>query len=63
MRILRLEDVKAVTGLARSTIYALVARGTFPAPVPLGERARGWREDEVNAWIEARTAERDGAGA
>ncbi len=33
-RILRLKDVKAMTGLSRSTIYAEIAKGNFPG---LGE--------------------------
>ncbi|SVC01347.1 uncharacterized protein METZ01_LOCUS254201, partial [marine metagenome] len=31
-KILRLEDVKHTTGLARTTIYDQVARGEFPRP-------------------------------
>jgi len=40
-RILRLPAVKAATGLSRSTIYARISEGTFPAPVALGGRAVG----------------------
>ena len=49
--ILRLPTVKARTGLSRSTIYHRVSCGTFPAPVPLGGRAVGWIEAEVQAWL------------
>jgi prophage regulatory protein len=58
-RILRLPEVEAVTGLKRSQIYEDILDGRFPAPVPLGERAVGWIEDEVAAWLDARIAERD----
>jgi prophage regulatory protein len=58
-RILRLPEVEAVTGLKRSQIYEDILDGTFPTPVPLGERAVGWIEDEVAAWLDARIAERD----
>ena len=54
----RLPAVKAQTGLSRSTIYALMAEGRFPKPIKLGERAVGWAEAEVSAWIEARMAQR-----
>lgn len=50
--ILRLPDVKARTGLSRSTIYLRIAAGTFPRPVPLGGRAVGWLESEIQNWIE-----------
>lgn len=49
--ILRLPDVKAHTGLSRSTIYLRVAEGKFPAPIGLGGRAVGWVESEVQDWI------------
>jgi prophage regulatory protein len=58
-RILRLPEVEAATGKKRSAIYDGIADGTFPKPVPLGERAVGWIEDEVAAWQDARIAERD----
>ena len=55
-RMLRLQAVKAVTGLSRSTIYLRLAQGSFPRPVPLGGRAIGWVEAEVEAWIAAQIA-------
>jgi prophage regulatory protein len=51
---LRLREVLRRTGLSRSTIYAYIAAKEFPSPIPLGPRAVGWVEDEVNAWIEER---------
>ena len=53
--ILRLPAVKQRTGLSRSTIYAKVASGEFPASVQLTERAVGWRSDEIDKWIADRT--------
>jgi prophage regulatory protein len=50
---LRLPQVKARTGLSRSTIYARIAQGSFPKPVPLGgARAVGWIESQIENWIE-----------
>lgn len=57
-RILRRSVVQDRTGLSRSTIYAMMAAGSFPRPIPLGLRAVGWAESEINAWLEARKAER-----
>ena len=54
VRILRLPAVRARTGLARSTIYLRIAQGDFPKPVALGERAVGWIEAEVDAWLRER---------
>jgi len=52
--ILRLPDVRARTGLSRSTIYLRIAEGKFPPPINLGERSVGWLESEIDAWIAKR---------
>ena len=57
LAILRRRQVEARTGLKRSTIYAKVAAGEFPAPVRLGTRAVGWIESEICQWLESRIAE------
>ena len=57
--ILRRKEVEARTGLSRSTIYSRIARGTFPAPVPLGEKAVGWVEREIDNYLAACVARRD----
>lgn len=53
-KILRLPDVKACTGLSRSSIYLRISEGTFPKPVALGDRAVGWVEAEVIGWVNQR---------
>ena len=52
--ILRRKQVEARTGLSRSTIYARIKAGTFPAPVSLGPRAVGWIENDVHRWLSDR---------
>ncbi len=59
VRIIRLKEVIYSTGLARSTIYKYIGEGTFPKPVPLGDRSVGWIDSEVQEWILARIEERD----
>ncbi len=56
-RFLRLPEVLERTGLSRSTIYVRLANGSFPRPVPLGARAVGWIEAEVDEWVRERIAE------
>jgi prophage regulatory protein len=42
-RILRRPEVEACTGLPKSSIYALMAAGKFPKPVPfVAPRSDGW---------------------
>ena len=57
-KFLRLPEVRARTGLSRSTIYALIGRDEFPRHVPLGLRCVGWLESEIDAWIANRVAHR-----
>lgn len=59
MRIIRLKEVMAMTGLGRSTLYKLLAEGKFPKSVSLGERAIGFVLSEVEDWIKQRIVERD----
>lgn len=51
---LRLPDVKAVTGLSKSSIYELIRSNSFPASVRLGPRIVGWVRSEVEAWATER---------
>lgn len=51
IRTSRRPAVEAKTGLSRSQIYALMARGDFPKPIKLGPRSVAWIESEINDWI------------
>ena len=57
-RLLRLAEVIARVGLAKTTIYDHIRAGMFPKPVDLGG-AVAWVESEIDAWIAARIAARD----
>jgi prophage regulatory protein len=57
---LRLREVMRVTGLARSTLYRLMAEQCFPAPCRLGLRAVGWRSDDIAQWSRSRPTARAG---
>lgn len=49
--ILRRKQEEERIGLARSSLYALIAKNQFPRPVQLSARAVGWRESDVTAWL------------
>jgi len=53
-RIIRRPEVETLTGIPRSTLYAKIADGDFPAPVKIGRRAVGWLEEEVHGWLDSR---------
>jgi len=47
---LRLPQVKSVTGLSKSSLYALIRANSFPAPVQLGPRTVAWVRSEIKQW-------------
>jgi prophage regulatory protein len=53
-RIIRLPEVVSRTGLPRASIYQQMAQGSFPKPIPLSTRTRGWIESEIDTWIDER---------
>lgn len=55
-RLLRLRHVMERTSLKRSTIYELVAQGRMPPPIAISDRAKGWIESEVEAFVRDRIA-------
>jgi prophage regulatory protein len=56
---LRLPEVKRETGMGKSTIWAKVKEGKFPAPVRFGGKCTRWVASEIEAWKRARIEERD----
>lgn len=56
-RIMRTPEVVKITGLSKTTIWRRVRSGDFPAPIRLGglaTRSVGWREGEIENWIDTR---------
>lgn len=51
LKILRIKQVMALTGLARSTVYKYIDERDFPRPIPLSGAAVGWIEAEVAHWL------------
>jgi prophage regulatory protein len=61
LSILRRKQVESRTGLCRSTIYAKIKSGDFPPPIPLGARAVGWVEKEIDDWLYEKFSQRQHA--
>jgi predicted DNA-binding transcriptional regulator AlpA len=45
---------------SRTQLWRLWNSGQFPRPLKLSQSRNAWTEDEINAWIEALVAQRDG---
>ena len=53
MKVLKLSEVVAKTGLSASSIDRKEKDGDFPSRKILGTRAVGWLDSEIDEWIEA----------
>ena len=62
-RLLRRREVMERTGLPHSTLYAMMARGEFPRPVPIGPQAVAWPASAVQQWIAERVEPAEPAGS
>lgn len=60
LRLLRLPEVEAVTGLSGTTIWRREKEGEFPRRRRVAGNLVAWRSDEIERWIESRP-EADGA--
>lgn len=54
-RFINLSAVEDKTALKKSSIYAKVKTGNFPAPIKMGVRTV-WIESEIDAWLDAQVA-------
>ena len=60
---IKLKEVQKMTSLSRSSIYAYIDKGIFPAQVKVGERSVAWNYDEITNWLKGRILARDVANA
>ena len=52
--LLRIDQVAERVQYGRSSIWAMVKAGTFPAPVKLSRRCTRWTNVQVDEWIRQR---------
>ena len=60
--VIRISEVKTITGLSRSTIYDHIKKGLFPQSIKLGPRSVGWLRSEIEGWLNACAANRNSGG-
>lgn len=53
-RLVRQPEASFVTGLSKSMMYLLIARGEFPKPRKISKRAVAWPLNELEAWMASR---------
>ena len=59
-RLIRIDEVKRLTGISAATLYRKISAKEFPRPVRLGAVARAWPLSEVQDWIAGRIELRGG---
>jgi prophage regulatory protein len=61
MKLLAYDDLRPSKGIRYSKVqlWRLEKAGKFPKRIPLGPARHGWSEDEIDAWIASKIAERD----
>lgn len=52
--LMELQDVINYTKIARSTLYNMIDKGTFPKPLNIGERRIVWKKEDIREWIESK---------
>jgi len=51
-RLLRIWDVLKIIPISKSSFYAGIKSGKYPAPVKLGKRTSAWRSDSLILIVE-----------
>lgn len=59
MKIHRIKQVIAITGIPRSTIYKYISENRFPKSIPLGPRSVGWLDSEISEWLQKQIEKRE----
>ena len=52
--LMEVQDVLDYTKIARSTLYLMIDKGTFPRPLNIGERRIAWKKEDIREWIESK---------
>ena len=58
MKFIKLQNVMAITGMSRSSIYLAISEGRFPKQINLVVRSIACLESEVQEWMEECIANR-----
>lgn len=58
MKLLKIDEVCALTRLGKTKIYQLIKEDRFPKQLYKGSKPVVWLEKEINEWINARAEER-----
>jgi len=52
-QLLRINEVSAITSIAKSTLNLWVAQGKFPKPISLSPTIKVWKQSSIQEWIDS----------
>ena len=50
--VMRQREVASAIGFSRGHLWRLISQKRFPKPFKMGKRSIGWKESEVQHWID-----------
>jgi len=53
-KIIRIKDLCKKLGISRTSIYRYMKLNKFPRPIVLSTNTIGWKECEIDEWVESR---------
>jgi prophage regulatory protein len=54
--LLKIKTVCEITSLSKSTVYRLISEKEFPLPVQISSRRVGWREEDIDSFLDSLSA-------
>ena len=54
MRIIRKPELAKILGVSKQTIWRMQKRGDLPSRIQISKRVVGWRETDIEAWLDSR---------
>jgi len=58
-QLIRIDEVSAITTLAKSSINLWVAQSKFPKPMILSATVKVWKLQDINQWIDDHSAKQN----
>lgn len=53
----RLSDLRPILPFSDSTLWRMVKKSCFPAPVRISERVTAWKAEDVRQWLDSQGQE------
>lgn len=62
LNIIRPAELARILSVSRATLWRMEKRGVLPPKITISKRAVGWKQSDIEAWIDHNTSERQERG-